>query len=76
MRPRLRLVGEVAGESTKGALPNNSALLGVIWQAAAAKVFLDAGVRRGISRGAPDWQFTAGVTVGFSLASAARTARR
>jgi hypothetical protein len=73
---RFRLVGEMAGESTKGALPNNSALLGVIWQPVAANVFLDTGVRRGISRGAPDWQFTAGVTVGFSLPSALGTARR
>jgi hypothetical protein len=62
-------VGEVAGESTKGGLPHNSALLGVIWQAPAAHVFLDAGVRRGISHGAPDWQFTAGMTVGVSLPS-------
>jgi hypothetical protein len=76
VHPRFRLAGEVAGESTKGALPSNSALLGVIWQAAAAKVFLDAGVRRGISRGAPDWQFTAGVTVGFSLPSLLGTAWR
>jgi hypothetical protein len=28
---------------------------------------VDAGVRRGISRAAPDWQFTAGITFGFSL---------
>ncbi len=76
VHPRFRLVGEVAGESTRGALPNNSALLGIIWQAAAAYVSLDAGVRRGISRGAPDWQFTGGVTVGFSLPSARGTAWR
>jgi hypothetical protein len=73
VRPDLRLVGEVTGESTKGALPNNSGLLGVIWQPAASNVFLDAGVRRGLSRGAPDWQFTAGVTFGFSLPSFSRT---
>jgi hypothetical protein len=69
VHPRFRLVGEVVGESTKEALPNNSALLGAIWQPSASNIFLDAGVRRGISRGAPDWQFTAGVTVGFSLPS-------
>ena len=28
---------------------------------------IDAGVRRGISRAAPDWQFTIGLTFGFSL---------
>jgi hypothetical protein len=76
VRPDLRLVGEVTGESTKGVLPNNSGLLGVIWQPAASNVFLDAGVRRGLSRGAPDWQFTAGVTFGFSLPSILRGASR
>jgi hypothetical protein len=72
VRSNLRLVGEVAGESTKGALPDNTALLGVIWQPSASAVFLDTGVRRGLSRGAPDWQFTAGVTFGFSLLSLLR----
>jgi hypothetical protein len=69
VRSNLRLVGEVTGESTKGALPNNSALLGVIWQPSVSNLVLDAGVRRGISRGAPDWQLTAGVTFGFRLSS-------
>jgi len=65
----LRLVREVNGESTKGELPNNSALLGFIWQPTSSNVFLDGRVRRGISRAAPDWEFTIGVTFGFSLAS-------
>lgn len=69
--PTLRLVGEVNGESTRGELPDNSALLGFIWQAASG-VFLDAGIRHGISRAAPDWQFTLGLTFGFSLPSVAR----
>jgi hypothetical protein len=76
VRPRLRLVGEVVGESTKGALPNNTALLGVIWQPSASEVFLDTGVRRGLSQGAPDWQFTAGVTFSFSLPLMLRGASR
>jgi hypothetical protein len=66
--PKFRFVGEVNGESTRGELPNNSALLGFIWQPASA-VFLDAGVRHGISRAAPDWQFTLGLTFSFSLPS-------
>jgi hypothetical protein len=70
----LRLVGEVAGESTTGALPNNSALLGFIWQPSESNLFLDAGVRRGISRGAPDWQLTAGMTFGFTWPSSRRDA--
>jgi hypothetical protein len=44
--------------------------IGVIWPPMAAPAFLDADVRRGIGRGAPDWRFTDGVTVGVSLASA------
>jgi hypothetical protein len=41
-----------------------------------SNLFFDAGVRRGISRGAPDWQFTAGLTVGFSLPSSLGVALR
>lgn len=67
VRSHLRLVGEVSGESSRGALPNNSALLGVLWQPTASNLVFHAGVRRGISRGAPDWQVTAGMTVGFRL---------
>ena len=67
--PRFRLVSEIAGESVTGQRPNNSALVGVIWQPSPSNVFFDAGVRRGLTRGAPDWLFTVGVTFGFSLAS-------
>jgi hypothetical protein len=69
---KLRLVGEVNGESTEGERPNNSALLGVIWQPTSKNVFLDAGVRHGISRAAPDWQFTIGLTFGFSVPTFSR----
>ena len=72
VHPKLRLVAEVNGESTQGASPNNSALLGVIWQPTEKNLFLDAGVRRGISRAAPDWQFTLGLTYGFSLPTLSR----
>jgi len=68
----LRLVGEVNGESTQGELPDNSALLGFIWQPTSSNVFFDAGIRRGLNRGAPDWQATVGVTFGFSLPSFAK----
>jgi len=70
--PKFRLVGEVTGESIQSKKPNNSALFGFIWQPTSSNVFLDAGVRRGISRVAPDWQFTMGLTFGFSLSGAAR----
>ena len=72
VHPKLRAVGEVNGESTQGQRPNNSALLGVIWHPTSKNVFLDAGVRRGISRAAPDWQFTIGLTFGFSLPTSSR----
>lgn len=65
----VRVVGEVAGESVEGRRPVNSALLGVVWRPTATDLFLDAGVRRGISREAPDWEFTVGLTYAFSLSS-------
>jgi hypothetical protein len=64
---RLRLVGEVNGESIQDARPNISALLGVIWQPTSKNLFLDAGVRHGISHAAPEWQFTLGLTLGGTL---------
>ena len=69
---KLRLVGEVNGQSTEGDRPNNSALLGIIWQPTSKNLFLDAAVRHGISRGAPDWQFTMGLTFGFSAPTLSR----
>jgi hypothetical protein len=72
IHPKLRLVAEVNGQSTQGAPPNNAALLGVIWQPTDKNLFLDAGVRHGISRAAPDWQFTLGLTYGFSLPTLSR----
>jgi hypothetical protein len=72
LHSKLRLVGEVNGETTQGERPNNSALLGVIWQPTSKNVFLDAGVRRGISQAAPDWQFTIGLTFGFSIPTISR----
>ena len=72
VHPKVRLVGEVNGESTQGQRPNNSALLGVIWQPTSRNLFLDAGVRHGISRAAPDWAFTMGLTFGFSLPRASQ----
>lgn len=64
---RVRLVSEVNGEATKSQRPNNSALVGIIWQPSTSSIFLDAAIRRGISSGAPDWEFTVGVTFGFKL---------
>jgi hypothetical protein len=68
--PKLRLVGEVNGESVRSKSADNSALVGFIWEAPLPGVFIDAGVRRGISHAAADWMFTTGLTFGFSLAPA------
>jgi hypothetical protein len=71
----LRLVGEVNGEKPQREEQRNSALLGLIWQPWSSKnVWFDAGVRRGFTRGVPDWQFTFGVTFGFSGSSLAPSA--
>lgn len=72
VHPKLRIAGEVNGEATQGQGPNNSALVGVLWQPTPKNIVLDAGVRRGISRAAPDWQFTLGLTFGFPLPTASR----
>ncbi len=66
----VRIVGEVNGEKPRREDQHHSALLGLIWQPWSSKnVWFDAGVRRGFTSGVPDWQFTAGLTFGFSLSS-------
>src|SRR5262249_20893134 len=68
---RVRLVGAVNGQNTQGQRPISSALLGVIWQTTTS-LSLDAAVRHGISRTAPDWQFTIGLTWSFALPTRSR----
>ncbi len=67
VRPKLRVVGEISGESVQGERANDSALVGVIWQPTSRSVSWDAAVRHGITRSAADWEFTTGVTFGFAL---------
>jgi hypothetical protein len=64
---KLRLVGEINGESVRTKTPDTSALLGFIWEAPWQKVSLDAAIRKGISHEAADWMVTTGLTFGFSL---------
>ena len=66
---KVRLVSEINGQGIRGRRADNAVLLGVIWKPSSSNVFVDAAVRRGISSGAPDWEFTAGVTFGFKLPS-------
>jgi hypothetical protein len=61
VHPRLRVVAEVAGENVVAKPANNSALLGVIWQPSSKNVYWDVAVRRGMTRGAPDWEVTTGM---------------
>jgi hypothetical protein len=72
VHPKLRVVGEVAGESIQAERLQSSALLGVIWQPTARNIFLDAGVRRGLTQAAPDWEVTLGLTFGFAVPPAGR----
>ncbi|MBI3249288.1 MAG: hypothetical protein HYZ50_22535 [Deltaproteobacteria bacterium] len=65
--PSLRLVGEVSGESSRKKIPDDSLLFGFIWQLPSSAILLDGGIRKSMSRGAPDWLFTIGLTWSFSL---------
>jgi len=65
-----RVVGEVNGENPRREDQRSSALLGVIWQPWSARnLWFDAGIRRGFTGAVPDWQFTIGLTFGFSMSS-------
>src|SRR5438309_7390082 len=66
----VRVVAEVNGEKPRREEQRNSVLLGAIWQPWSSKnIWFDAGVRRGLSTGVADWQFTLGLTFGFSVSS-------
>ncbi len=66
---RVRAVAEMNGETVRGSKPDNSALLGAIWDVEAPsplhELSFDVGVRHGISRTADEWGGTAGATVAF-----------
>ena len=66
----VRLVAEVNGEKPRREDQRDSVLLGLIWQPWSEKnLWLDAGIRRGITSAVPDWQFTLGITFGFATSS-------
>ncbi|HEV8717169.1 MAG TPA: hypothetical protein VGX03_30660 [Candidatus Binatia bacterium] len=64
-----RLVGEVSGENIKKKFPDESVLFGFIWELPSAPILVDGGIRKSLSRGAPDWQFITGLTWSFSFPS-------
>src|SRR2546426_1083304 len=49
-----RLVGEVSGENIRKKFPDESVLFGFIWELPASPILIDGGIRRSLSRGAPD----------------------
>jgi len=59
----LRLVGELNGFATARDAPENSGLIGFIWQY--RKIAIDFGFRFGLSQSAPDQAVTTGVTFSF-----------
>ena len=67
----VRAVAEVNGESATGTGPDNSALLGAIWEVKAPapirELSFDIGLRHGISRTADEWGGTVGFTIAFPL---------
>lgn len=63
----LTLAAEFNGESVEGKRPENSVLLGLLWQAPGTDAVIDLGVRHGLSAAAPDWMATVGVTFGMGL---------
>ena len=62
----LTLVAEFNGESLRSEAPENSGLLGVIWESSSIPgMALDFGIRRGSSNAAPDWGATMGLSFSF-----------
>jgi hypothetical protein len=66
---QLRVVAEMNGENVHRTPADTSGLFGFIWESPVHNAFIDAGIRKGISRGASDWLFTTGLTFRFSLPS-------
>ena len=60
-------VGEINGETVKGERPDNSGLLGFIWESPSTGNAFDGGIRWGISSVASDWELTLGWTFSFSI---------
>ena len=70
----LRAVGELFSEEVRTLAPDNSVLVGLIWEPGWREAAFDVGVRRGLSASAPLWAVTAGVSIPFAL-DALRPAR-
>jgi hypothetical protein len=60
-------VGEINGEVVRSGTPDNSGLLGAVWDTGWKDLAVDAGYRRGLSAAAAGWAVTAGLTIPFRL---------
>jgi len=67
LRPSLRLVGEINGEVSRDERPENSALVGFIWESPSSGNSFDGGIRWGLSSVTPDWELTLGWTFSFQI---------
>ena len=67
----IRAVAEVNGESATGTGPDNSALIGAIWEVKVPppirSLSFDIGLRHGITHTAAEWGGTAGFTIAFPV---------
>jgi hypothetical protein len=67
----VRAVAEVNGESATGTGPDDSALLGAIWDVKVPPpirdLAFDVGIRRGFTHAAAEWGGTAGFTIAFPV---------
>ena len=60
---KFRLVAEINGSFQRDGQPENSGLIGFIWDSGGFD--LDFGIRKGFSAEASDWALTTGVAISF-----------
>lgn len=65
LHDRFDVVGEVRGRISQGALPNHTALMGLVWKLRGG-VRVDLAAFMGLSRGADDWGIVGGLTYELS----------
>jgi len=58
---------EIDGKAVKSQVPDDSTLIGMIWEIPSSRLSLDIGGRFGLTDPAPDWLFTLGITYNFSV---------
>jgi hypothetical protein len=62
----LAAVWEINGKAVENQVPDDSTLIGMIFEMPSHRVILDIGGRFGFTDPAPDWLVTLGVTYAFS----------